>query len=111
MLSMTMDMTNVLLNTSLRGALGILAHFISKTTYDIRRTPPTTIMAISDGFRHPCSAYVLSENGSNSNDQPNPNNNSPNASISCKFLTSFCTHVLSSSTAGATIVPRGPSRP
>lgn len=49
-------MMNVLLKINLRGALGIFANFISYTTYAISNTPPTTIIAISDGFRHPCCA-------------------------------------------------------
>ncbi len=89
---MTMDMMNVLLNTSRRGALGILAHFISYTTYAISSTPPTTIMAISEWLRQPCSAYVLSENGSSSSDQPKPSRMSPKASISCQLRSSARPH-------------------
>lgn len=104
---MMIDMMNVLLNTSRRGALGILAHFISYTTYAISSTPPTTIMAISEGLRQPFSAYVLREKGRSSSDQPKPRRMRPKASISCQLRRRALVHGSCASAAVATTRPRG----
>lgn len=79
---MIIAMMKVLFITSLLGALGIVAHLISKMTYKIKSTPPTTIIAINDGFFHPLSAYVLSEKGRSRSDHPKPSRTRPMASIS-----------------------------